>query len=196
MMLRELPAEEIGMTIDDFLRLFNEEGPFELIDGERIPKMPTIAEHSDLIGWLIELLFRIKDKAGIVVRPETVYVLSYSSRWVTGSRIPDIAIYSAARMNAYKEADKDWRSKPFVLVPDACIEVISPNDTSTEIDEKITRYLLDGVLLVWVLYPRSRTIHVFTQDSSVIQRLTGDDMLDGGSVIAGFQHKVSEIFAI
>jgi Uma2 family endonuclease len=196
MALRELPVEQVGMAMDEFVRLYDREGPFELIDGERKPKMPGIAEHSSLLSWMVELLLRIKEKAGIVVLPEAVYVLSYGSRWVTGSRIPDISVYSAERMIAYKAADKDWRSKPFVLVPDVCIEVISPNDSSTEIDDKITRYLLDGVRLVWVLYPRSRTIHVYAQDTRIIQRLTADDVLDGDAIIAGFSHQVSEIFSV
>jgi hypothetical protein len=35
----------VGMPLDEFLEL-NHEQPFELIDGERIPLMPTVAAHS------------------------------------------------------------------------------------------------------------------------------------------------------
>jgi len=39
--------EKIGMPLDEFLELGNE-NPFEIINGERIPKLPNLAGHSYL----------------------------------------------------------------------------------------------------------------------------------------------------
>ena len=37
----------IGMPLDEFIRRYDE-APFELIDGEIIPKMPTVSGHNQL----------------------------------------------------------------------------------------------------------------------------------------------------
>lgn len=65
------------------------------------------------------------------------------------------------RIQAYKAADPDWRKKPFVIVPDLGIEVISPGDSYIDVDEKVERYLSEGVKLVWVMNPRNRSVTVY-----------------------------------
>lgn len=187
--------EQLGMSMEDFIRLLEQEEPFELIDGERRPKMPGVAEHADIIGWLVELLLRVKQQAGIFVRSETAYVLLYSSDWVKGSRIPDVVIYQAARMEAYRAKNPDYRRKPYVIVPDVCVEVVSQNDDPLDVEEKIVRYLNDGVRQVWVVYPRARTVHVHTQGSDMIRRLTENDTLDGGDIVPIFSVAVRVLLA-
>ncbi len=45
-----------GMTIDEFIRVYDQEGPFELIDGEQRPMSPPVAGHgSALIRWLCRI---------------------------------------------------------------------------------------------------------------------------------------------
>ena len=41
----EPAATKIGMPMEEFIRLYDTEGPFELIDGERIPIMPDYIRH-------------------------------------------------------------------------------------------------------------------------------------------------------
>jgi Uma2 family endonuclease len=43
-------------------------------------------------------------------------------------------------------------------VPQLVVEVLSPNDTLDEINEKIDTYLTAGVPLVWIVEPRRRTV--------------------------------------
>lgn len=188
-------STEIGMSLEDFIRAYDQEGPFELIDGERINLVPTVSEHSELIKWLYDLL-RDRERADGQVRVyfETPYVLVYSSSWVKGARVPDIMVYRADRLAAYKQQDSEWNKKPFVLVPDLCIEVVSQNDIYTEVDEKVSRYLADGVLLVWVLNPRTESVYTHQQGS--VGKLTDADMLEGGSIVPGFKVAVKDIFAI
>jgi Uma2 family endonuclease len=46
--MASLPAEKIEkLTLAEFVRLQDTEGPFEIIEGERIAKMPTIARHGN-----------------------------------------------------------------------------------------------------------------------------------------------------
>jgi Uma2 family endonuclease len=50
-------------------------------------------------------------------------------------------------------------------VPTLCVEILSPNDTFEQIDEKITEYLSAGVPLVWVADPYRRTVTVHRPDA-------------------------------
>ncbi len=79
------------MTLTEYIRLYEQEGAFELVDGERIPLMPTVALH----GWLFRALFRLLDAfctehdLGEVIT-EMPYVMVDSSDWVKGSLVPDL----------------------------------------------------------------------------------------------------------
>ena len=80
------------------------------------------------------------------------------------------------------------------LAPDLAVEVISPNDLASEVNEKIDEYLSAGVSLVWVIDPDSKTVSVYRKDGSTA-RLRESDELSGEDVIPGFSCKVNDIFA-
>ena len=50
-----------------------------------------------------------------------------------------------------------------------------------------------GCAVVWVVNPRRETVAVY-QSPEDITVLQGDDILDGGDVIAGFQCSVKDLF--
>ncbi len=184
-----------GMVMEDFVRLYDQDGAFELIDGERIPLVPGVAEHTELIKLLYRLLLAYEQKMqSVSVYSEAPYVLVYSPDWVTGARIPDVMAYRAQRMTDYKAQTPDWGKKPYILVPDLCIEVISPNDIYSEVDAKVERYLSDGVRLVWVFNPCSSSVRVHNANSIQSVRLTQEHTLDGGDVLPDFTLPVHDIF--
>jgi Uma2 family endonuclease len=78
--------------------------------------------------------------------------------------------------------------------PDLAMEVVSPNDLAEDIEERITDYLLAGVPLVWVIYPKTRTVYVYRSNGNA-SRLTVADELSGEDVIAGFKCRMEELFA-
>src|SRR3970040_944163 len=126
-----------------------------------------IAEHSEIIKLIYQLLLAYeRERQNIVTYCETAYVLMYTPDWVAGARVPDVMVYAAPRMDSYKSQDVDWRKKPFILVPDLCVEVISPNDIYTDVDEKVDRYLADGVRLIWVVNPRTGSVQVHQTNST------------------------------
>src|SRR6185369_4572138 len=156
------PAVQVGMSLDDFIRLYDKEGPFEIINGERIPLMPPVAGH----GYTLKIiyfalsLYVSAQKLGEVIS-ELPFVLSYVSSWVTGSLVPDVMYYAAERFAAYKDANPDWKDKPYILVPDLAVEVVSPNDDLGVLDEKVNLYLTDGVRLVWVVNPNKENVSIY-----------------------------------
>lgn len=91
--------------------------------------------------------------------------------------------------------DEDGGDPPeFECAPNLAIEVISPSNTATEIEIKRKEYFAAGVELVWVVYPNQSTVHVY--DAANRCRILGDtEELDGGTVLAEFKIKLSELFA-
>src|SRR5262249_7410152 len=78
--------------------------------------------------------------------------------------------------------------------PDLAVEVISPNDTYTEVDAKVSDWLRSGVRLVIVLDPAKRSAVIHRSISETL-RIDGDGTLDGGDVMPGWQLPMRELFA-
>jgi Uma2 family endonuclease len=79
------------------------------------------------------------------------------------------------------------------VLPDLCVEVVSPTDAAEELRDKITEYFQSGVRLVWVVYPRHQVVDVYDGPTRV-RILTRADALDGGPVLPGFQLPLAELF--
>lgn len=188
---------QTGMALGEFVRLYDQEGPFELIRGERIPKLPNVARHNVTArAAFVALYTDVQQKQSGEVFSEAPFILpgTYSPNWVRDSRIPDVMFISSARLAAYKAQTPDWQDKPFIIVPDLVIEVVSPNDRFSEVNEKIDLYRADGVRLIWLIDPQRQTVAVYTPEHELpdIKRL--DDSLDGGDVLPGFTLPVRQLF--
>jgi Uma2 family endonuclease len=187
---------KIGMPMDEFIHL-NDQQPFEIINGERRPKLPTVAGHSEALRTFFRALdsYALTNRLGEVYS-ETTFIRpdAYDSNWVEGSRIPDIMFFAGERLAKYKAETPDWKQRPFPLVPDFVAEIVSPSDKYSEIDEKIDAYLADGVRLVCVIDPQRRKATVHRPDAEQPLHLTGDAILSGGEVLPGFQIPLAKLF--
>jgi Uma2 family endonuclease len=76
--------------------------------------------------------------------------------------------------------------------PDLAVEVVSPNDSAAELDEKLEDYESAGIPLIWVIYLGSRKAMVYRGDGS-INRVREEDELSGEDIIPGFRCPVREI---
>jgi Uma2 family endonuclease len=47
------------------------------------------------------------------------------------------------------------------------IEIVSRGNTAAEIDRKVNAYLEEGAAEVWVVYPATRTMTVFSKDATL-----------------------------
>lgn len=104
-------------------------------------------------------------------------------------RKPDAAYVSAGRFE--KDEIPDGH---IPIPPDVAVEVVSPNDIYTAVEDKVDEYLRAGVKLVWVINPAHRNIRVF--DTSVEQgRQYGpNDELTAPDVLPGFRCKIADFF--
>ncbi len=104
-------------------------------------------------------------------------------------RAPDVGFVRRERIPVGELTEKFWPG-----APDLAVEVISPNDTLYEVDERVEDYLAAGVRLIWIVNPKKRTVTVYYQNSQPLT-LGENDMLDGSDVVPGFQYNVARLFA-
>ncbi len=122
---------------------------------------------------------------GRVYLAETGFLLSHNPDTV---RAPDIAFVSAARV-----AQQKRQAGFFDGAPDLAVEVVSPDDTDTAVQQKVLEYLNAGTQLVWVVRPRFRTVAVYRSLTDV-NILTAQDTLEGGEVLPGLAIYLREVF--
>ncbi len=174
-------AEELLDMPDDGFR-------YELVRGELRKMAPAGGEH----GWIssdIDSSLNPHVKAnnlGKVYAAETGFFLGTNPDHV---RAPDVAFVRRERVDAIGRTTGYWPESP-----DLAIEVISPNDRYTEVDEKVADWLTAGTRMVVVVNPRNRSVKVHRSPTDVVT-LTIEDTLDGGAVVPGWRMPVADIFA-
>jgi Uma2 family endonuclease len=103
-------------------------------------------------------------------------------------RRPDVSFVRFGRFSG-ELLPTGWAKIP----PDLAVEVVSPNDTVYELEDKLEDYRKVGVPLIWLVYPNLRTVRVYRADGST-SHLHEDDELSGEGIIPGFRCSVREIF--
>jgi Uma2 family endonuclease len=79
------------------------------------------------------------------------------------------------------------------FAPDIVVEVLSPNESSQKLKEKIVEYFANGSKLVLVIDPKVRAVTVYRSPEKA-ETLRETQTLDCSLVLPGFACKVSEIF--
>lgn len=175
------------LTADDLLRLSSEGVKGELIRGVFHETMSAGVNHGRIVVKLVLLMgaFVMPRRLGTLLASDTGVLLERNPDTV---REPDIAYISSEKLPIGE--DVPGYSE---VVPDLVVEVVSPNDSRTEVRRKASMWLEHGVGLVWVAHPDSRTIDVYRADGS-ISTLTEEDTLDGSDVMTGFTCQVEDVF--
>lgn len=186
---------QVGMPLEQFLEETRQQ-PFELINGEKKLIMPTVLGHSEVIQTLFIALYLFVTGRGLGrVYSETTFILPdrLDRDRVEGSRTPDVMVYLGERVAQYQDANPDWRELPLPLVPDLVVEVVSPNDRYSDVDEKVDVYLADGVRLIWVVDPQRGKVHIHVP-GQVPQTLKDGALPAGGAVLPEFSITLADIF--
>lgn len=197
-MISDNPKTEarLGMSLEDYMREANEK-PFEMINGKRIDKMPPKSLHL----WILRAIFRLLDAFVIQynlgeVFSEGTYIIPehYNSEWVKGSRAPDILFYTRNRIDNYLREHPDWQSTPMLIVPDLAIEILSPNDTFSLVDEKVSYDLANGVKVVWLIDPTRRKAWVYTPDGDSPVVFGAEGTLIAETLLPNFKLELAKIW--
>jgi Uma2 family endonuclease len=183
-----MTATGIRMTADELLRLPDNGMRRELIAGELYEMPPAGGEHGYVGNRAqIELGIYLRQHpeiGGSFFLSDTGYRLSRDPDTV---RAPDISYVGPDRLDQARV-----RGFP-ELAPDFVVEVVSPNDTAAEIQRKVDEWLAAGVVLVWVLYPATRTAMTFRVGGE-IQLLHAEDTITAEPVLPGFACRLADLF--
>jgi Uma2 family endonuclease len=184
--------EEKAIPLADFLQDFDK-APFELIHGKRIERMTTLAGHTAMIRAIVRLLeaYALANALGEVFA-EATFIEEERKNWVKGSFTPDLLFFSAERFEQYIKENKDWEDKPFVLVPEITIEVVSKNDSYSAINEKVLAYLEIGVKEIWVIDPQAKNALIHKAKKTEILR---KDESIHSDLLPNFELKLSDLFS-
>ena len=77
--------------------------------------------------------------------------------------------------------------------PDLVAEIVSPSDTSRDMQQKVLEYLEAGSSLVWIVDGDACTVTVYRPDGSAMV-VRSDGTLTGEEVLSGFSLKLADLF--
>jgi Uma2 family endonuclease len=183
----EAMSTKTPVTADQLLRMPDDGHRYELVAGELRKMVPAGWKHGAVGGNLQFLLARhVNEKSlGQVFLADTGFLIARDPDTV---RAPDIAFLSQNRLSGPEPEEAFWPG-----APDLAVEVVSPGDTTGEVDEKVQAWLDAGAAMVWVVNPRWRSVTVY-RSTSDIKTLTEEDELGGEDVVPGFHCRVGDIF--
>jgi Uma2 family endonuclease len=192
-------AEPRLMTTEEFLALPDDGVERWLIRGQLREKKPRPGEkpmtvrnrtHSSIMALVTMYLgIWVNQQAGPrgrVLCGEAGVRLRHDPETIVGVDV----VYVSAEVMARQADDTTLLDG----VPVLAVEILSPNDTMEDINEKIDDYLAAGVPLVWVIDPHHRTVEIYRPGAepemvNVRQELSGEPHLPG------FRVPVAQLFA-
>ena len=184
---------QIDTFSDDELFMFCRANPELRIErnekGQIVIMPPTGIEtsfrNSDLnfkiYAWNIQArLGRVSDSNGGYTLPDS------------SMRAPDVAWISNERLATVPSSDL----KKFAHVcPDFVIELMSETDELEDLKEKMNKWLVNGVLLGWLIVPKSKQTYIYrftqSEDPEVV---SFSETLNGEEILPGLEVRLTDIF--
>ncbi|MFN6567821.1 Uma2 family endonuclease [Dendronalium sp. ChiSLP03b] len=146
------------LTLEEFLALPEGDVYYELVDGQATPKVSPKFFHSTLQAALLILIRAWCKGKGRVLAEWAILLKRQGKDWVP---LPDLTYIS------YERLPSSWkRNEACPAIPELVIEIISPDQTMKQLEDKVKDYLAAGVLRVWVIDPEAINIRVFLSDGS------------------------------
>jgi Uma2 family endonuclease len=176
------------ITADELLRM-PDDGfhRYELVRGRLLTMTPAGSLHgvvSMRLGAAIVAHVE-QHRLGVVCAADTGFKLENDPDTV---RAPDVSFIARERITTEGIPKGYWPG-----APDLAVEVKSPDDRRSEIEEKVEPYLATGVRQVWFVEPSKRTITIYRPNVAP-RILTETDRLDGGDLLPGFQYPLARLF--
>ena len=178
-----LNLQSVHLTDEQFFQLCqdNRELKFERnANGDLVIMPPTGGETSNRNASLTAQLWiwNEQSKLGKVFDSSGGFKLPNGAE-----RSPDAAWIPVKRWNALTLQQQ----QQFIpLCPDFVIELRSPSDRLTELQEKMHEYQNNGTRLGWLINRQSRQVEIYRQDSDV-EVLDSPTMLSGETVLPQFR---------
>jgi Uma2 family endonuclease len=177
-------SREKELTLEEFLALPEDDINYEFVDGYVVAKVSPKYFHSTLQRALLILLDIWCKGKGRVGSEWAILLKRRGKDWAP---LPDVTYIS------YERLPKSWkRNEACPAIPELVIEIISPDQTMKEFEEKAKDYFAAGVSRVWIADPDAINIKVFfSADSSQVYT---DTMPIVDALLPGLELTVRQIF--
>lgn len=106
----------------------------------------------------------------------------------TAVRSPDASWMSDERYKsvAYVELKKFAR-----IIPEFVVELMSETDSLKDLQEKMEEYLENGVLLGWLINPKTEEVFIYREDGTISKVVGFDNKLSGENILEGFEFNLN-----
>lgn len=151
-------AARTTLTLEQFLALPDPEDwtQYELSRGELITLPPPGYRHGAIIARITRLLGNtLAEEEYIVVSGDAGFLLDPNPEAAT-VRGADVAV------NRREDVAENLLHGWFPGAPMLAVEVVSPSNTAKDMQMKVKDYLEAGALEVWLVYPDTRTVYVYS----------------------------------
>jgi Uma2 family endonuclease len=184
--MSSLPESHALLTVDELEAYTSRFGRCELIEGEVYHLSPSSSHHGMITARLHSYLgyFVLERGLGQVYAAET----GFREAGAQTVRAPDLAFIQTHRVPTNRRGFTE-------TMPDLVVETASPDDSVPYLGRK-TAWWLDqpGVRQVWIVEPESKQVTVHHPDGQA-RVYRGDETLDGGDVLPGFELELTQLFA-
>jgi Uma2 family endonuclease len=185
---RDIEADVVGrrMTLDEFLDLPEMKPALEYAEGKVTQKVAPQGQHvtlQDEFTQRVNALARPRKLARAYPELRTTYAGL--------SRVPDVAVYLWERIPRLPNGRVANR---FTEPPDIAVEIVSPDQTATDLVSKCVWYVKNGVRIALIADPDEDVVLRFRPDA-LPDVLRGDDRIDLDEVLPGFELTVNQLFA-
>jgi len=178
-------AATATITGAEFDAMPYEEGrKWEVVNGELVSVPSPTWQHQDFVFGIQLALRRYLETSKIegVAGQDVEFALTENDRVR-----PDVCVLlgdNARRLDPTKT--------PIPGAPDIAIEVISPNELTSECHNKVRAYLRNGTAEVWQVYPKSRTVLIHLGE--IARSLEWSQAVET-DLLPGFALQLASLFA-
>lgn len=160
----------------------------EVVDGELIMSPKNNFQHEGICMRLATAMsdFNRKNRLGVVRGSSAGY-------WMfnRNCRAPDISFLPKARLEnlGFKPNSKKF----FPGASDLAVEILSPNNTRTEITSRLRDLFASGTQIAWIIDPETESAEIC--HSLTDRKLLGPGgELDGEHLLPGFRYPLPNLF--
>ena len=167
----------------------NPEAKFETTPtGKLIIMSPTSSESGKFNMSLAAQVWNwnAKTKLGVVFDSSTGFKLSNGA-----TRSPDVSWVQIAKWDSLS---KQQQRKFAPIDPDFVIELLSPTDDLSELQQKMREYMQCGVKLGWLINPEDKQVEIYRceRDKEVLEH---PQSLSGENILPELTLNLAEIFS-
>jgi Uma2 family endonuclease len=185
-----LSVDSVELTDKQFYRLCQDNRDLRLeltADGELIIMLPT----GSMTGWRnARIMHRLTDWAerdgvGLTFDSSTGFRLPNGAK-----RSPEASWVRREKWDALTEEEKEGFAP---LCPDFVVELRSPEDRITTLQDKMLEYISNGAELGWLIDPKARRVYVYRRGQPT-EYLENPEAIAGDPALRGFVLNIRDIW--